>query len=92
MSTRAANLPINTVPAQEVKRRGVSAIVDRLEAGPVHVLQHNRPAFVALREEDLRDLLDEVASARVTASLADEAAGRVRYGSADELMDEITKD
>lgn len=80
---------INTVAAQEVKRRGVRAIVEKLEVGPVHVLQHNRPSFVALREEQYRDLVEEIEEARIRASLADVEAGRVRFASPRELTEEI---
>lgn len=83
---------LNTVPAQEVKRRGVRAILDRLEAGPVHVVQHNRPAFVALDEQDFRELVEEVEEARLRASLQDIEAGRARFGSARELFDELVGD
>jgi len=82
----------NTVPAQEVKRRGVRAILDRLEAGPVHVVQHNRPAFVALDEEAFRELVEEVEEARLRSSLEDLGAGRVRFGSARELFGELVDD
>ena len=80
---------INTVAAQEVKRRGVGVIIEKLEAGPVHVLQHNQPSFVALREQHYRDLVDEIEEARIRASVADLEAGRVRFASPRELTDEI---
>ena len=78
---------INTVAAQDVKRRGVVAIIDKLEAGPVHVLQHNRPAFVALREEHYQELVNEIEEARRQASPADVEARRVRSESPRELID-----
>lgn len=87
--TGSDRLAINTVAAQDVKRRGVRAIVEKLEVGPVHVLQHNRPSFVALREEQYQDLVKELEESRIRASLADVEAGRVRFGSAQELTDEI---
>ena len=80
---------INTVAAQDVKRRGVGAIVEKLETGPVHVFQRNRPAFVAMREEHYQELLAEVEDARLRASLADVEAGRVRFASPSELIEEI---
>ncbi len=80
---------VNTVAAQDVKRRGVRAIIERLEGGPVHVLQHNRPAFVALPEQHYLDLLEEVEEARIRASLADVEAGRVRFASPSGLMKEF---
>ena len=80
---------INIVPAQEVKRRGIGAIVELLSAGPVHVLQHNRPAFVALREDDYRKLHEELEEARIAASLRDADTGHVRFGTSRDLLDEI---
>jgi PHD/YefM family antitoxin component YafN of YafNO toxin-antitoxin module len=80
---------LNTVPAQEVKRRGVGAIVERLKQGPVHVLQRNQPAFVALDEETFRALLAEVEEARLRESLLDLQEGRVRHAGADEIFDEL---
>jgi len=80
---------LNTVPAQEVKRRGIRAIVERLEGGPVHVLQRNRPAFVALEEDVFRALVEEVEEARLRASLLDLEQGRVRYARAEEIFDEL---
>lgn len=80
---------LNTVAAQDVKRQGVRAIVEKLEAGPVHVLQHNRPSFVALREEQYRHLVEEIEDSRIRASLADVEAGRVQWASPRELTEEI---
>ncbi|MEE8585148.1 MAG: prevent-host-death protein [Acidobacteriota bacterium] len=82
---------INTVAGQDVKRRGVRAIVERLEQGPVYVLQRNRPAFVALKQEQFRELMEEVEEARLRSSLRDVEAGRVRFASAQELIDEISE-
>ena len=54
----------NTVAAQDVKRRGVTALEERLETGPVHVIKHNRPVCVVLTEADYRQLVEEAATAR----------------------------
>lgn len=86
------NTTFNTVPALEVKRRGVRAITDQLVRGPVHVIQRDRPAFVALSEESFQDMLGELETARIAASLADLAAGRIRKGSPADLMAEILVD
>lgn len=43
---------MNTIPASEVKRRGVAALEDAVKKGPVHVIKNNRPALVVLSEED----------------------------------------
>jgi PHD/YefM family antitoxin component YafN of YafNO toxin-antitoxin module len=80
---------LNLVPAQELKRRGTAAIEERLSRGPVHVLRCNRPVFVALSEEDFRALVEDAAAARLAASLADVREGRVRYGAAADLVQEL---
>lgn len=43
---------VNTLPAAEIKRRGLSAIEDSLRHGPVHILKRNKLAAVVLSEED----------------------------------------
>lgn len=42
----------NTITAQEIKRRGISAVDEALQRGPVHVIQRNRPRYVILTEEE----------------------------------------
>ncbi|QOC23767.1 type II toxin-antitoxin system Phd/YefM family antitoxin [Wenzhouxiangella sp. AB-CW3] len=48
----------NTITAQEIKRRGISAVDEALRHGPVHVIQRNRPRYVILSEEDYRRMVD----------------------------------
>jgi len=43
---------MNTLRAVELKRRGMIAIEEKLAAGPVHILQRNRPAVVVLSEAE----------------------------------------
>lgn len=84
---------MNTVPAQEIKRRGMAAVDDALAQGPVHVVKNNRPQYVVLTEESYRELLEaqqESALARIKASLEDAAAGRItRHDSVDALLRHI---
>lgn len=49
---------MNTVPAQEIKRRGISAVDDLLEGGPVHVITNNRPRYVVMDEARYQTLLE----------------------------------
>ena len=81
---------MNSVPAQEIKRCGISAVDEALAQGPVHIIKNNRPQYVVLSEEDYRELLDareEAGLARIKASLEDARAGRVtRHDSVDALM------
>lgn len=43
---------MQSLPAQEIKRRGLAALEELLPHGPVHILKHNRPACVVLSEAD----------------------------------------
>ncbi len=84
---------MNAIPAQDIKRKGISAVDEALKEGPVHVIKNNKPQYVVLSEERYRDLVeaeDEAYVARVRASLEDVKAGRVRrFKSAAELLKAI---
>ena len=86
-------MAINTIPAQEIKRRGIGAVDELLAKGDVHVIRDNRPQYVVLSQERYEQLLEaqeEAYEARVLASLEDLKAGRVRrFGSVEELMKEL---
>jgi hypothetical protein len=60
---------MNSVPASEVKRRGIAALEEAAQRGPVHVIRNNRPTGVYMSEDDYARLL---AAAR--------AEGRPRSG------------
>jgi PHD/YefM family antitoxin component YafN of YafNO toxin-antitoxin module len=81
---------MNTIPAQEIKRRGMAAVDDIIANGDVHVIRNNQPQYVVLSEERYQELVAEANEAyltRVRASLEDVKAGRVkRFATADELM------
>jgi PHD/YefM family antitoxin component YafN of YafNO toxin-antitoxin module len=81
---------MNTVPAQELKRRGIAAVDGLIAQGDVHVIRNNRPEYVILSEERYQELVTEAEEAyvaRVKASLEDVKAGRVRrFASAEELL------
>jgi PHD/YefM family antitoxin component YafN of YafNO toxin-antitoxin module len=81
---------MNTIPAQEIKRRGITAVDGMIAMGDVHVIRNNRPEYVVLTEERYRELVaeaEEAYVARVKASLQDVKEGRVRrFTSADELL------
>ncbi|MCG5516958.1 MULTISPECIES: type II toxin-antitoxin system Phd/YefM family antitoxin [unclassified Ectothiorhodospira] len=47
----------NTLPAAEIKRRGLAAIEEGLRHGPVHILKRNKPTAVVLSEEDYQRLV-----------------------------------
>jgi PHD/YefM family antitoxin component YafN of YafNO toxin-antitoxin module len=86
---------MNTVPAQELKRRGIAAVDSLIASGDVHVIRNNRPEYVILSEERYKELVaeaEEAYVARVKASLEDVKAGRVRRGSAADLIEELGLD
>ena len=80
---------MTTITAQEIKRRGIGAVEAAGGGGPVHVVRNNRLEYVVLREEDYQELLADLSDARLAASEADWQAGRVRRGTASELLAEI---
>lgn len=84
---------MRTIPAREIKRRGISAVDEDLVEGPIHVIKNDTPTYVIMSEAHYADLVEgyqEAYVARVKASLEDVEAGRVtRYGSAQDLIDEL---
>ena len=48
---------MNTLPAQEIKRRGVKAIELALKNGPVHIIKNNSPSCVVLSEAQYARLI-----------------------------------
>lgn len=81
---------MNTIPAQEIKRRGIGAVDELFAKGAVQVVRNNQPQYVVLSQERYQDLLEdqkEAHAARLLASLEDLRAGRVqRFSSAEELI------
>jgi PHD/YefM family antitoxin component YafN of YafNO toxin-antitoxin module len=82
---------MNTIAAQEIKRRGVAAVDSFVDRGPVHIVKSNRPCYVVMTEADYEAMLDDLAEARLAASEADLRAGRCRRGNATQLIREIRK-
>jgi len=83
---------MNTIPAQEIKRRGIAAVDELIAQGDVHVIRNNRPEYVVLSEVRYQELVaeaEEAYVARVKASLEDVKAGRVKRGSAADLIKEL---
>jgi len=81
---------MNSIPAQELKRRGIAAVDDLIAQGDVHVIRNNQPQYVVLSEERYQELVAEANEAylvRVRASLEDVKAGRVKkFATADDLL------
>ena len=87
---------MNTIPAHEIKRRGLAAVDELLDEGDVHVIRNNRPQYVVLTEERYQDLVAEAHEAyltRVRASLEDVKEGRVKvFASPEELLQALDED
>ena len=42
---------MHSIPAQVIKRRGISVVDELLQDGPVQVIKHNRPRYVVMSIE-----------------------------------------
>lgn len=87
---------MNTIPAQELKRRGLAAVDEIISKGDVHVIRNNQPQYVVLSEERYQQLVAEAQEAyltRVRSSLEDVKAGRVRkFATVDDLLKVLDAD
>jgi PHD/YefM family antitoxin component YafN of YafNO toxin-antitoxin module len=81
---------MNTLPAQELKRRGLAAVDDAIAEGDLHIIRNRRPHYVLLTTDRYQSLLesqDEAYVARMHASLEDLRTGRVhRFSSTEALL------
>jgi len=82
---------MNTIASQEIKRRGISAVDETLKRGPVHVIKSNRPCYVVLAEATFHEMLEAASESRLAASEADLKTGRIRKGTARQLIHEIER-
>ena len=80
---------IATMPAQEVKRRGMSALNEQLKNGPVWVIANNTPKYVVLFADDFRRMRHEAFVNGVLESDAEYRAGLSKTGTVEELMADI---
>jgi PHD/YefM family antitoxin component YafN of YafNO toxin-antitoxin module len=84
------NCFMNTIPAHDLKRRGIAAVDDLIAKGDLYVIRNNQPQYVVLSTARYQELLEaqaEAHTARIRASLEDLKAGRVqRFASAAELL------
>lgn len=81
---------MNSLPAQEIKRRGLAAVDEVIGNGDVHVIRNNQPQYVILSEARYQELVaeaNETYLARVKAALQDVKSGKVqRFATADALL------
>jgi PHD/YefM family antitoxin component YafN of YafNO toxin-antitoxin module len=86
-------IAMNTIPAQEIKKRGISTVETRLKKGPVHVIVRNQPKYVVMDQRQYEELLEaqeDANLARIRASLADIDAGRTyEFATTAEMMEAI---
>ena len=83
------------IPAAEIKRRGLSALDERLQHGPVHVVKNDRLRYVILSESYYQELLEsqlEAERARIKEALSDAEAGRMHRLPAREIIDRLELD
>ncbi len=87
---------MNTISAQEIKRRGISALDKSLKLGPVHIIKKNLPQYVVMTEACYEELIESEKEAHITrirTALEDVESGRtMHYNSAKELLADIEKD
>ena len=87
---------MNTIPAQEIKRRGIAAVDEAIAKGDLHLIRNNQPQYVVLSEARYQDLIvaeQEAHYARVRASLEDVKAGNVKkYTTANDLIKALDAD
>lgn len=81
---------MNTIPAQEIKRRGIAAVDDAINKGDLHLIRNNQPQYVVVSEARYQDLITaehEAYLARVRTALEDIKAGKVvKFTSAEDLL------
>lgn len=81
---------MKTITAQEIKRRGISAIDKDLKEGPVHVIKNNKPQYVVMDKESYETLISESETAyeaRLKTALEEIGKGEMKtHVTVDDLM------
>ncbi|WP_133511105.1 prevent-host-death protein [Candidatus Thiosymbion oneisti] len=83
---------MNSIPAQEIKRRGIAAVDERIAMGDLYIIRNNQPQYVVLPQKRYEELLaaqEEALVVHLRASLEDLKAGRVKRGTAEDLIQEL---
>jgi PHD/YefM family antitoxin component YafN of YafNO toxin-antitoxin module len=75
-----------TIPAQEIKRRGMSVLNEKLASGPVWVISNNKPKYVVLFADDFRRMRHEAFVDECVRSDAEYRAGLAKPTTVDDLM------
>ena len=84
---------MNTIPANEIKRRGLAAVDELIEKGDIHVIRNNKPQYVVVSEKRYQELIaaeEDAYYARVRASLEEVKKGRVKkFKTVEDLLEAI---
>jgi PHD/YefM family antitoxin component YafN of YafNO toxin-antitoxin module len=87
---------MNTVAAEEIKKRGMKAVDEKIEEGPVYVIKNNKPQYVILSVKFYSELIEEQSASyveQICASLKDvEAEGIHKFKNAEDLLRTIEKE
>ena len=75
-----------TMPAQEIKHRGMSVMDEKLASGPVWVMSDNTPKYVVMFADEFRRMRHEAFVAECLQSEAEYKAGLGKPTTVDELM------
>lgn len=59
---------MNTIPANELKRRGVIALEEKVKYGAVHIIKNNIPICVVLSEQEYQQLTMQQKPVRLSLS------------------------
>ena len=86
---------MRTIPAREFKRRGIGAVDEMIDEGPVHVIRNDRPVYVIMTEAQYEELVQSRREAElggIREALDDVNAGSVRRVTAQQLIEETGLD
>ena len=78
-----------TVPAQEIKRRGMSVLNESLAHGPVWVISNNTPKYVVMLADEFKRMRHEMFVDECLRSEAQYRAGHFKRGTPAEIMSDI---
>jgi len=80
-----------TVPAQVIKRRGISALNTQLKDGPVWIIANNTPKYVVLFADDFRRMRHEAFVEGCLQSDAECREGLATSATVEDLMSAFDK-
>jgi PHD/YefM family antitoxin component YafN of YafNO toxin-antitoxin module len=75
-----------TMPAQEIKRRGISVLNEKLASGPVWVISNNTPKYVVMFADEFKRMRHEAFVNECLQSEAEYRAGLAKPTTVEELM------